>query len=643
MPGISRQFFEAKVGQDVRSDGRNYRISHVLSFDSVMAVDLGTGDSKRLRIETLSRPQAEADSDAQAERDLLDYSEGEWAEAQRRLEIIKPLLADPLRTRSGVEKIAKDNGVHVATLYKWMKSYQLSGHVSSLVPEKRGRKTGTRLLPQQIETIIQSVIEELYLTKDRGTAQDVVDEVTRRCRRLKLRPPNHNTVRLRIADLPPSSTLNKRGRRDEARDRYSPILGSFPGAGQPYGVVQIDHTPANVIVVDEVSRQPIGRPYLTLAIDVKTRMIAGLYLSLDPPSAVAVGLCLSQAICPKREYLAKLGVTGDWPVWGVMGKVHCDNAKEFRSKMLDRSCQDYGIDLEYRPKQTPHYGGHIERLMGVAAGVFRKIPGKTFSNPSERKGYDSDRESVMTLKELEAYFVDYIVNYYHVKRHSELKMTPLRAWENGILGDDTTPGIGVPPIPEDPLRVQLDFMPYLERTCQRYGFRLDHIDYYDPVIDPYINAIDPDEKKKRLFLLRRDPRDVSVIYMLDPVDNRYNPIPYRNLGRPAVSLWEIRAAEARLREEGVEDFDEDRLFETIERLRARIDDARSTTKAARRSAARRPPGVRPKPAQPPERKVPIPDDASEASLHASKSPAKEELEDDPFAEPIRPFTVALTR
>jgi putative transposase len=643
MPGISRNFFEARVGEEVRSDGRNYRITHVMTLESVMAVDLGTGESKRLRIESLSRISSD-DQSGSGERDLLQYTEAEWAEAQTRLEVIKPLLAEPLRTRSMVESIAEQRGVHPATVYKWMKSYQLSGHVAALVPSKRGRKVGARLLSDEIEEVIQDAIKKIYLNKERGTTVDVAEEVTRQCRVLKLRPPNHNSIRLRIADLSPALKLIKRGRRDEARDRYSPILGKFPGAEQPYALVQIDHTPVNVIVVDEVSRQPVGRPYLTLAIDVNTRIVAGLYLSLDPPSVVSVGLCLSQAICPKREYLAHLGVAGDWPVWGVMGKVHCDNAKEFRSRMLDRACEDYGIDLEYRPKRTPHFGGHIERLMGVSATIFSKIPGKTFSNPAQRKGYNSEAEAVMTLRELEAYLVDHFINVYHGKLHSELKCTPLKAWEKGILGDEFKPGIGIPRVPEDPLRVKLDFMPYFSRTCQRYGFRLDHIEYYDPVLDSYINAPDvEDAKKKREFLLRRDPRDISVLYMLDPADNRYVAIPYRNLGHPAVSLWEVRAAEARLRQEGMQQVDEERLFETIDRLRERIDDARAATKAARRSAARRPPGTRPKADKPVDRKVPIPAAMAEESLHPRSQAVPSELEQDPFDAPITPFDVSVGR
>lgn len=646
MVGISRKFFAVEPGVEVTSDGRRYAVTQVMTPHSVLAKDLGTGETKSLRIETLSRIVEPSQTDEVAERDLALYSEAEWAEGQRRLQVIKPLLAKPVRSRSEVEALAANAGVHFTTLYKWLKAYLLSGHVSSLVPSKVGRKVGTRMLTADQEEVIRSSIEDKYLSNDRGTAQNVVDEVEIRCKRLRIKVPNHNTVRMRIRELPKAMALRKRGLRDDARDQYQPIRGAFPGADHPYSVVQIDHTPANVIVVDEVSRLPIGRPYLTLAIDVKTRMVVGIYLSMDPPSSVAVGICLSQAICTKREYLANLGVAGDWPVWGVMGKVHCDNAKEFRSRTLMMACQDYNIDLQYRMKKTPHYGGHIERLMGTAAKIFLGLPGKTFSNPKQRKGYDSEQKAAMTLREVEAYFVDYIVNKYHKGLHSAISMTPFAAWERGLLGTQDSPGIGLPPMPEDPMRVQLDFMPYEERTIQRYGYQLDKIHYYDSVLDRYINSVDDETKAKRKFIVRRDPRDISVTYFLDPADNRYSAIKYRNSSHPAVSLWEINAAAAALKEQGMKDVNEDQLFETVDRLRQRVDDALKATKgakAARRSAERRPPGNRPRPANQPERSVPIPITAGDSSVHASAKPVTVHIEEDPFAEPITPFHVSLSR
>lgn len=72
-------------------------------------------------------------------------------------------------------------------------------------------------------------------------------------------------------------------------------------------------------------------------------------------------------------------------------------------------------------------------------------------------------------------------------------------------------------------------------------------------------------------MFRRDPSDVSKIYFLDPVSNCYVPIPYRNLGRPAVSAWEAKDALAKLKAEGRRDIDENLLFQAIDRLRVQVE------------------------------------------------------------------------
>jgi len=98
-------------------------------------------------------------------------------------------------------------------------------------------------------------------------------------------------------------------------------------------VLQIDHTPVDVIVVDQEQRLPIGRPWLTLAIDVASRSIAGFSVSLESPSSLSVSLALSHAVLPKIGWLADRELhTLDWPMGGLPASIHVDNAKEFHSE-----------------------------------------------------------------------------------------------------------------------------------------------------------------------------------------------------------------------------------------------------------------------------------------------------------------------
>jgi putative transposase len=80
----------------------------------------------------------------------------------------------------------------------------------------------------------------------------------------------------------------KREGSKKARELLGPVAISTLRPEQPMEVLQIDHTPVDVIVVDQRKRLPIGRPWLTLAIDVRTRMVAGFHVSLWPTSTISL-------------------------------------------------------------------------------------------------------------------------------------------------------------------------------------------------------------------------------------------------------------------------------------------------------------------------------------------------------------------
>ncbi len=149
------------------------------------------------------------------------------------------------------------------------------------------------------------------------------------------------------------------------RYRNAPVTSSLASAppGPKLGsrrlqVIQIDHTRVDLFMVDAVHRRPIQRPWLTLAIDVASRMKAGFYLSLEAPS-VSVALAIHHAVTPKAHWLATHGTDFERPVAVLPDFVHVDNSREFRARALERGATEHGIELIHRPVATPHYGGHI--------------------------------------------------------------------------------------------------------------------------------------------------------------------------------------------------------------------------------------------------------------------------------------------
>jgi putative transposase len=110
-----------------------------------------------------------------------------------------------------------------------------------------------------------------------------------------------------------------------------------------------------------------------------------------------------------------------------MRTIHCDNASEFHGSMLERACQNYGIALEWRPIERPHYGGHIERWMGTFATEIHALPGSTFSSPAERGDYDSEGRAVLSLSEFEQWLAEYITGVYHQRATANWGFRRLRS------------------------------------------------------------------------------------------------------------------------------------------------------------------------------------------------------------------------
>ena len=96
---------------------------------------------------------------------------------------------------------------------------------------------------------------------------------------------------------------------------------------QPLDVMQIDHTPMDIVVVDDPYRQPLGKHYLTLATDVAMSCILGFLISFVPPGAGTVSLCMTLLVSPKAAYLKQLGVVGDWSMAGLPKTLHLDGGR----------------------------------------------------------------------------------------------------------------------------------------------------------------------------------------------------------------------------------------------------------------------------------------------------------------------------
>ncbi|PTQ92278.1 putative transposase [Mucilaginibacter yixingensis] len=516
-------------------------------------------------------------------RALSNLSNAEWEVALKRYYIILPLIDnEPGFT---IASVARKSKVTRQTIYRWLERYTQTQSVSSLLKDDTGCPKGTKRIAVDTETIVEEVINSRYLNKQKLSLKKATIDVTLKCREAGLPVPHYSTVRRRIAQISEEQKLARRYDSSIAGYKYDPLLDQFPNADYPLAAVQIDHTKLDILVVDEINRECVGRPWITLAIDVYSRMVVGFYISLDPPGVLGTGLCLSHAILPKELWLSRLDVPGKWPCHGVMRSLYMDNAREFRGRSLERSCQEYGIEINFRPVTKPHYGGHIERLMGTVLREIHALPGTTFSNIKDRKHYDSEGKACFTLTELEKWVADFIVGVYHQRKHSGIGTTPLARYNEGISGNLHQIGVGKDIRMIDELKLKLDFMPFEERTVQRYGVSIDGIAYYGDILRKWIHAYNQPnsmDRSKRKFAFKRDPRDISTIYFYDPETEQYYDIRYRNTSYPSITIWEHKEILRVLKAQGISRVDENIIFETYARLRNMENSAVNNTASAKR-------------------------------------------------------------
>lgn len=314
-----------------------------------------------------------------ADRGVLSADDAVWAVAVRQAEVIGPLAAADRVGGPAADRAAEELGISRRQVYLLVKRWRSgNGLASDLLPGASTGGRGGERLSDEVEAVIRRVLRTRYLTRQRRSVAAVCREIAHECRAKGLRPPSRSAVVRRVARLDQVKATAAREGRDAARARR-PAGRATPPVQGLLERVQMDHTPADVIVVDEHHRLPIGRPYVTAAIDEATKCVPGLVITLEAPSATSVGLCLAHMATDKRPWLERIGVETVWPMSGKPVQLYVDNASEFKSEALRRGCEQHGIRVAYRPLGGAHYGGVVERLIGTMMRLIHELPGTTFS------------------------------------------------------------------------------------------------------------------------------------------------------------------------------------------------------------------------------------------------------------------------
>jgi putative transposase len=399
------------------------------------------------------------------------------------VEGIKGLALSPIGCTDAIHKIWErikypEKPPGFSTVAHWHKKYHLAGRsISALIDTKVLRRKG-RIRPEVIQAV-QEAVDAKYMKLERGSVQDAFDDAL-------LRVNDENQLRTASDQLPlPTYSLVRRiVRAIPAFDRYAARHGlgqanvHFRAALRVHTVehplerAEIDHTRLDLMAVDEISGLPLGRPYLTICIDVCTRCILGLYVGFEPASFLTVGYCLKDALRPKTNLSEEYPeIRHSWEAHGVMTTLVVDNGAEFHSEALESACYTLGIDIEYCTRKSPWLKPHVERYFrSMNEGITHRTPGTTFSNIFDKDEYDPEKHAIVTLKTLRTILRKWVVDYYHQRTHSSLQTSPAAKWAASISPEDI-------PVPADPEALDAIIGRPESRVLTHAGLKVDGLRY----------------------------------------------------------------------------------------------------------------------------------------------------------------------
>jgi len=373
-----------------------------------------------------------------------------------------------------------------------------------------------RLKPIQI-TVLKEKIEKRYLAVRKSTVADLIDCVNTD-ERIK-EPIKSSTVYSIISRLDGAIKIRYKGTKKEVLNNVTNIETGFTheNGRYPLHIVAIDHQKLDVLIVDENGKK-IGRPWITVGIDLYSRMIWGFHISFDEPSINKVIKVLKHGLLPKdtrQQYDTK----HDYIICGKPDTIMFDNDSAFRSEEIKRMITEaIGSVVLFRPVRTPNYSGVVERFFETLnTKLIHRLPGTTLSNPAMLDGTDPEKFARYTLPEITKIITTFIVDVYHIDKHSGLKNrynTPLKAYKRGI----TIGGIPRYVAPDSLERLNFDLMREDERAYTGKGITFENVIYKS---DELINII----YSKRKLKIKYDDDDISKIYVLHPKTNKFVVVP----------------------------------------------------------------------------------------------------------------------
>lgn len=294
-----------------------------------------------------------------------------------------------------------------------------------LLPRRSQKGNSTPRLPARVYELAKTTIEQVFMTPKRVTKMHAYGTFSNQCEEEGLSAPSYAWF---VKEIGKQKAYDLKLAREGKRAAYSmkqtnrPLSARNDSHGDfPWQVVHVDHTEADIELVDEGTGTNLGRPWLSLMFDAYSRKVLAFVLTFDPPSTNSLRLLLRD--CVRRH--SRLPST-----------LVLDGGKEFGSEFFEALTAMFEINILKRPPAQCRFGSVIEReFKTLNQQFFHNLAGNTQNTRNVRqltKAVNPKGLAVWSLEALHALLSQFCYELHDKNPHSALGMSPADAYSKGL-------------------------------------------------------------------------------------------------------------------------------------------------------------------------------------------------------------------
>ncbi|KQW23201.1 hypothetical protein ASC80_07885 [Afipia sp. Root123D2] len=365
--------------------------------------------------------------------------------------------------------------------------------------------------------------------------------------------PAIDLLRVEIRRLPPFDVIAARKGEEVAQRFFHPSKGGVQGLIRPMQRVEADDwtTHLHTLVMellplwDAISPElreaaPKTRCVFSAAICCTTRVIPAMTLALRTGASNTKQL-LRMSVSDKTALARSIGCETPWEYRATMDTFVVDEGSALLNAETELVCTDLGIAFKSPQIDTPQQRPKIERFFQTLdIRSLLRFSGRAFSNPQVRGKYESLARACVTVEELAALIVRFVVDQYHNLPHAGLGgETPRACWLRLTKKR-------APTTPPGPSRVRLAFGEPFTVTMQAEGIEIFGNWYRSQKIDELFQR-----SPQRDYIVKVDGEDLGAISLR--VDGGWLTVCGPEIMKGVnVAIWEAALANLRRQDEDLQ-------------------------------------------------------------------------------------------